>query len=211
MGVTLSGNRVDNWMGGGSTTASATLNAGYNNLSTDSATANTGGNYNKLLLSVGRQQSLSDALIGYVALSSQYASKNLDGSEKIYVAGPTGVRAYQSGDGSGTQGQTLTLELRDKLSPSLTASAFYDCGYVQAYKDNTTAAGGTNTQQGYPNSFNIAGYGASMAWQDGRGSEVRATLARRTGTNPNANTTTGMDSDGTLNVNRVWVTATLGF
>lgn len=211
MAFTLSGNRVDSWLGGGSTTASATLTSGHNDLSTDSATANTGGNYSKLFLSLGRQQTLTNELSGYIAVSGQFASKNLDGSEKIYVAGPTAVRAYQGGDGAGTQGQTLTLELREKLSSNLTASTFYDYGYVQAYKDNTTASGGTNTQQGYLNSFNISGYGASIAWQDGRSNEFRATVARRTGSNPNANTTTGMDSDGTLKENRIWVTATIGF
>lgn len=211
MSVTLAGNRVDTWMGGGSSTASTTLTSGHNNLGTDTATANTTGNYSKLLLSLGRQQTLDNDLSGYVAVSSQFANKNLDGSEKIFVAGNSGVRAYQGGDGSGTTGQTLTLELRDRVNAQVTASAFYDYGHVQAYKNNTTAAGGTNTQQGYPNSFNIAGYGASVAWQNGQGSEVRATLARRTGTNPNANTTTGMDSDGTLKKNRLWLSATFGF
>jgi hemolysin activation/secretion protein len=211
MVLTLSGNKVDTWLGGGSTTASAALTSGHNNLGTDTATANTTGNYSKLLMNIARQQAFTNDLSAYVAFTSQYANKNLDGSEKIYVAGPTAVRAYQSSEGSGTQGQILTLELRDRLSAGLTASAFYDYGHVQAYKNNTTASGGTNTQQGYPNSYAISGIGTSLAWQDGKGNEVRATLARRLGTNPNANTSTGMDSDGTLNKNRIWLSASLGF
>jgi hemolysin activation/secretion protein len=187
------------------------MTSGHNGLGTDSSTANTTGNYSKLVLSLARLQSLSNDLSGYVAVSSQFASKNLDGSEKIYAAGPTAVRAYQGGDGSGTQGQTVTFELRDRVSSAVTASTFYDYGHVQAYKDNITASGATNTQQGYPNSFYLAGYGASVSWQDGTGNEIKATIARRTGTNPNANTTTGMDSDGSLVMNRIWLTATIGF
>jgi hemolysin activation/secretion protein len=211
MSVSLAGNRVDTWMGGGLTTGSTTLTSGHNNLGTDATTANTTGNYSKVVLSLARQQSLTERVSGFASVTSQYANKNLDGSEKIFVAGTNGVRAYQGGDGSGTTGQTLTLELRNRVNEQLTATTFYDYGRVQSFKDNSTAAGGTNTQQGYPNSFNIAGYGASIAWQDGKGSELRATVARRVGTNPNANSNTGMDSDGTLKKNRLWVSASFGF
>lgn len=211
MGLTLAGNRIDNWMDGGSTIASATLNSGRNHLGTDTAGANTTGNYAKLFMSLARQQTLTNALSAYVAVSSQYASKNLDSSEKLFISGPSGVRAYQSADGSGTQGNTFTAELRDRLNDKTTASVFYDRGHVQAFKNNTTAAGGTNTTQGYPNSYNLSGYGVSVAWQPAQGSEIKATVARRIGTNPNANTTTGMDGDGTLKTNRIWIAGTFSF
>jgi hemolysin activation/secretion protein len=211
MGLTLAGNRIDNWMGGGSTIASATLNSGKNHLGTDTAGANTTGNYAKLFMSLARQQTLTNTLSAYVGVSTQYASKNLDSSEKLYVSGPSGVRAYQSADGSGTQGNTFTAELKDRVNDKTTASVFYDRGQVQAFKNNTTAAGGTNTTQGYPNSYNLSGYGVSVAWQPAQGSEIKATVARRIGTNPNANTTTGMDGDGTLKTNRIWIAGTFSF
>jgi hemolysin activation/secretion protein len=211
MGLTLAGNKVDNWMGGGSTIASATLNTGKNHLSTDSEGANTGGRYAKLFMSLARQQTLTNDTSAYVALSTQYANKNLDGSEKLYVSGPSGVRAYQSGDGSGTQGSTFTAELKNRVNDKTTASVFYDRGHVQAFKDNTTASGGTNTTQGYPNSYNLSGYGFSLAWQPAQGSEIKATVARRIGSNPNANTTTGMDGDGTLKNTRIWIAGTFSF
>lgn len=211
MGLTLAGNRIDNWMGGGSTIASATLNSGKNHLGTDTAGANTTGNYAKLFMSLARQQTLTNTLSAYVGVSTQYASKNLDSSEKLYASGPSGVRAYQSADGSGTQGNTFTAELKDRVNDKTTASVFYDRGQVQAFKNNTTAAGGTNTTQGYPNSYNLSGYGVSVAWQPAQGSEIKATVARRIGTNPNANTTTGMDGDGTLKTNRIWIAGTFSF
>lgn len=210
-GLTLAGNRLDNWMGGGSTIASAALNSGKNHLGTDTAGANTTGNYAKLFMSLARQQTVTNELSAYVALSTQYASKNLDGSEKLYVSGPSGVRAYQSADGSGTQGKTFTAELKDRVNDKTTASAFYDRGHVQAFKDNTTAAGGTNTTQGYPNSYNLSGYGVSVAWQPAQGSEIKGTIARRIGNNPNSNTSTGMDGDGTLKTNRIWISGTFSF
>lgn len=211
MGLTLAGNQIDNWMGGGSTLASASLNSGKNHLGTDTAGANTTGNFAKLFMSLARQQTLTNEWSAYLAVSTQYANKNLDGSEKLYVSGPSGVRAYQSGDGSGTQGSTLTAELKNRVNDKTTSSVFYDYGHVQAFKNNTTASGGTNTTQGYPNSYNLSGYGVSMAWQPASGSEIKATVARRIGSNPNANTSTGMDGDGTLKTNRIWISGTFSF
>jgi hemolysin activation/secretion protein len=68
------------------------------------------------------------------------ASKNLDSSQQFYLGGPTGVRAYPVGQGAGSQGAIMQLELHQQVvseSPigSITAYGFYDLGGVQLFKN----------------------------------------------------------------------------
>ncbi len=49
-----------------------------------------------------------------------------------------------------------------------------------------------------------------LAWQTGFGLNVKATLVRRIGSNPNP-TSTGKDQDGSLTLNRLWLIASLQF
>ena len=56
----------------------------------------------------------------------------------------------------------------------------------------------------------LKGYGMAVTWQTGRGSTLKATWARRIGSNPGA-TPAGKDQDGTLVRNRLWLSASLPF
>lgn len=214
----LSGSQVDGWGGGGVSSGSVGWTLGNVNLdgsanrNTDTAGPATSGNYAKLNLGVNRLQSLSSYLSAFVALNVQQTNKNLDSSERLYLGGANGVRAYPTSEGGGAQGQTLTAELRQRLDAQLTLAGFYDRGHVQAFKDNAYANGSGSLNSGSaPNSYSLSGFGASLTWQPQAGMELRATLARRVGTSPLANTTTGADSDGTRRLNRLWVNATLKF
>lgn len=208
---------MDNWAGGGANNASLSLTAGRVNLdgsanqTTDSTGANTQGSYQKLNLGVSRVQTLTSTLNLYVSANAQTASKNLDSSEKIYLGGASGVRAYPSSEGGGTEGQTLTAELRQKLNPQATVTGFYDHGHVKAFNDNNKVDGsGLNSGVG-PNSYTLKGYGVSVAWQPEKNIDLKATLARRIGESPIASPATGMDGDGTKKINRVWVSASISF
>lgn len=210
--------QLDNWNGGGMSNASATLTAGKVNLngsanqSTDTQGPATAGNYSKLSLSLSRLQKLDTDLSGYLAFSMQVANKNLDSSERMYLGGATGVRAYPSSEGGGSQGHTLTAELRKQLNNQYTLTGFYDLGHVQAFKHNAYADGSSSLNSGStPNRYTLSGYGASLAWQSLTGTELRATFARRIGTSPLANATTGNDGDGTRKLNRLWVNASVSF
>lgn len=210
--------QLDNWNGGGMSNASATLTTGKVHLdgsanqSSDTQGPATAGNYSKLSLNLSRLQKLDTDLSAYLAFNMQMANKNLDSSERMYLGGASGVRAYPSSEGGGSQGQTLTAELRQQLDNHYTLTGFYDRGHVQAFKNNAYADGSTSLNAGTtPNNYTLSGYGASLAWQSRTGTELRATFARRIGTSPIANATTGNDGDGTRKLNRLWVNASVNF
>lgn len=187
---------VDNWQDGGVTNASVGITSG--DKSTD-------GHYTKLNLSLSRLQSLNETLSVYVAASAQTTTTNLDSSEKMYLGGATGVRAYPASEAGGSEGNTLTLELRQRLDNNLTLTGFYDYGRVKVNRDNS------NASPANPNDYNLQGYGVTVAWQATQAMDFKATVAQRMGSNPAANTTTGMDADGTKKITRIWLSTSLAF
>lgn len=210
----LSGNQIDDWQGGGGTNATVGVSVGNVNLagspnqSSDAGGPNTAGGFNKINASIGRIQTLNSDLSAYVGVAYQAASKNLDSSEKLYLSGPSGVRAYPSSEGAGATGHTVTAELRKRLNSQVTLTGFYDYGHAQAFKNNMRADGtGDNAAV---NAQTLRGYGASLQWQPQEGVDLKATWARRVGVNPLAKSD-GQDSDGTKQINRVWLSASVSF
>jgi hemolysin activation/secretion protein len=208
---------LDNWAGGGANSASVALTSGQVNLngsanqSADATGANTQGGYQKISLSASRVQTLTADLSMYVATSLQAASKNLDSSEKLYLGGASGVRAYPSSEGGGSDGYTLTAELRQKVNAQTTVTGFYDHGHAKAFHDNTKVDGSGLNSGVAPNSYALKGYGLSVAWQPEKNIDIKATLAKRIGTSPIASPSSGMDGDGTRKINRLWVGASIAF
>jgi hemolysin activation/secretion protein len=135
----------------------------------------------------------------------QAADSNLDSSEKIYLGGAGGVRAYPSSEAGGSAGRTFSLELRQRLAQTWTLSGFYDYGRVTVNQNNEI------TPKANPNQLSLQGYGAALAWQGPRGIDISATVAQRIGRNPLANSTTGMDTDGTKQSPRFWLSARFSF
>ncbi len=205
----LSGNRYDALGGGGANSASLALTngtldlGGSPNLASDQASTRTHGSFTKWRASLARQQVLTHEVSLYTAASVQRARKNLDSSEKFFLGGVSGVRAYPSSEAGGAEGELLNVELRWRLPEGVTLTAFHDYGRVRVNKDNSLAAAA-------PNLITLKGHGVSAAWQAPFGVQLKATWARREGSNPNP-TSTGLDQDGSLIRNRVWVTASLAF
>jgi hemolysin activation/secretion protein len=213
--VGLNSSRIDNWGGGGSTSAYAMVtqgrvdNAGSANAQADADGTRTAGSYSKLNVSLNRLQSITADLSFYAAVSAQATSKNLDSSERMYLGGATGVRAFPASEAGGAAGSTLTLELRQRLDNAFTLTGFYDYGHITVNKHNANASDGKTISA--VNSYALQGFGASLAWMDGKGTEVKATLAKRSAANPNADTTTGMDGDKTKHTTRLWLSAGIAF
>ncbi|MCS6243905.1 MAG: ShlB/FhaC/HecB family hemolysin secretion/activation protein [Opitutus sp.] len=207
----LMGNRFDKWGGGGANQASLTLTAGNADLdgspnqAADAATTQTHGRYSKLRYSLSRQQALTTNFSLYVLLTGQFASKNLDSSEKFFLGGANGVRAYPSNEGGGSEGTMLNVELRWRARANLVVTGFYDWGSATLNTDNRFA--------GAPalNRYELDGLGVSLAWIGPAGLTLKGTYAHRLGENPNRDTTTGKDQDGSLEKGRFWLTATLPF
>ena len=165
---------------------------------------NTDAHYTKFNLSLNRLQTLNNHLSLYAAASAQTSNRNLDSSEKLYLGGITGVRAYPSSEAGGSEGNTLTIELRERLQNNLTLTGFYDYGWIKANHDNNV------TSPANPNGYVLQGYGLSVTWQATQAVDVKATLAQRMGNNPAAQAN-GTDGDGTKKVTRLWVSTGISF
>ena len=101
--------------------------------SIDEANFKSAGNYAKLVLSGSRLQVLPNKDYLFYGVQGQFASKNLDSSEKFSLGGPNGVRAYPSPESPSDSGLILTWEYRKPLSfeafpGDLVLSAFGDYG-----------------------------------------------------------------------------------
>jgi hemolysin activation/secretion protein len=196
--VGLAGNLFDSLGGGGANSmnlqwSEARLNQGLADAAESPALT---GVFDKWHLALSRQQVIAPGVSLLAAVNTQDTHKNLDSSERFTLGGPTGVRAYPVGEGSGSRGTVVNLDLRWRLSSSLVSSAFYDWGEVA----------NINTGPGYC----LRGYGLGLLWTVPLGATVQLVWARRDGDNPNP-TTTGRDQYGSLQRDRMWLSASLPF
>lgn len=165
--LTLNGNSRDDLLGGGVNSFALGWSQGSLTLDgaqaqrTDDATAGTRGRFHKLNPSLVRLQRLSDRFSLYTQLQGQWADGNLDSSEKLYLGGAYGVRAYPQGEASGDQGWLANVELRYALTEAWQLSTFVDHGEVRLNKDTWTSDDNHRSLSG-------AGFGALWAahgWQ----------------------------------------------
>jgi hemolysin activation/secretion protein len=190
--VGLNGNRFDQWGGGGITNANMVWHSGQRN----NDLLNTMDHFSKLAFGLSRQQVVSPSVSFHAAMAGQTSSSTLDSSEKFYLGGANGVRAYPANEGAGNSGLTTSLEVRWKLEDNVSLAAFYDFGRV-------------NNSDGSA-SYSLKGSGLWLGLQSHAGAYLKAIWARRLGENPNPNST-GLDQDGTLDKDRWWLSAQLPF
>lgn len=158
--IGINGHFLDALGGGGRNSAALTLTRGRLDLDDTTATidavsARSRGSFGKLVASYQRLQRLPGDFTLSLALTGQWADKNLDASEKFMLGGAQGVRAYPQGDGSGDEGHLLNLELRYALQPGWEAMIFHDDGRV---KINETQWSATK------NSRHLAGSGLGTSY-----------------------------------------------
>ena len=211
--VSFYGNSFDDLGGGGANTGSLSFVKGFldldrsPNASEIATTTQTAGVFNKIRYALSRQQMINSELSLIASLSGQISrsGKNLDSSEKFYLGGSAGVRAYPSSEAGGGKGVLGSLELRWQFAPDITLSTFSDSGSVVMYP-------GKNLQDvNALNAYSLRGKGVSMTWQADEGVTLKLILARRIGENPNANIETGRDLDGSLIRNRAWIALNIPF
>ncbi|WP_303839375.1 ShlB/FhaC/HecB family hemolysin secretion/activation protein [Selenomonas ruminantium] len=141
----------------------------------------TEGRYTKGEFSATAVQRLGNRADMLVKTSGQVASRNLDGSERMYLGGASGVRAYPQGEGSGDLGIMATVEPRFYTSvPGLIFSTYFDIGYVQFRKDNQPSFPGSNET-----GMTLKGYGAALSYTKTNDWFARLDYARRIGGDPN--------------------------
>lgn len=183
--ASLYGDRRDRFGRGGANAFSLTWSTGELDIRTpevlaiDAATARSNGSYNKLAYSASRVQRVTDAVSLSAAVSGQFASKNLDVSEKMELGGMNAVRAYPAGEAYADQGHVVSLEAR-LLLPKLSAQqpgqlqlvGFADSGRVTRERDPWLAG---------PNSRTLSGAGLGLVWAESDNFMVRAYYAHKLG------------------------------
>jgi len=210
MNLGINGSFADAYLGGGITTLGLTGIKGSLDLSksatqsSDATTTQTAGNFSKVKYAMARDQEIGRGVSLYASLNGQTANKNLDSSEKFYLGGMYGVRAYPTSEAGGAEGQLANLELRSRWGASSTLTGFYDYGRVVVNPNNNYV--------GAPplNKYALKGYGLAYGFSASPAISLKVTLARRIGNNPNP-TASGNDQDGTLVKTRVWFNTNVAF
>lgn len=160
----------------------------------DVATAKTQGGFSKWNANLTRLQNLSQRSGVYLGFSGQWASANLDSSEKMIAGGPYTVRAYDMGAISGDTGYLGTVEFRYDLVAQWQAVAFIDSAHVTVNK-NTWVAG--------TNSATLSGAGVGINWIGPKQWSAKAYIATPIGSIPTLL--------GKTNSARAWVEIDQGF
>ena len=208
--VALQGRQTDWLGGGGSTYAQLGLTAGRLNLNgspnqtTDTLGAGTEGSYTKWRGTLSRLQNLSTNWSLQLSHSAQWANKNLDSSEKLFIGGADSVRAFPVSEAGGARGQVSSLELSWRLDGATTLFGFYDHAKVLVNVNNGYALAPD------PNRIILQGAGLGAQWRPAEGLQLKLSWARRLKENPRPNAN-GYDQDGSLLRDRVWVSALYNF
>ena len=202
--MSLYGNLFDNVLGGGSNAANLTAVKGNLDLQgspteiIDRFTTKSAGRFNLIRYAINREQNLFGPVTLYAGASGQFAFDNLSSSEKFYLGGPYGVRAYPVNEAGGSSGHLLKLELRTQLPYNFSSSLFYDEGHV-IVNHNNNFIGASSL-----NKYTLKGAGLSLNWQYNQSLKIASILSRRIGENPNL-TSTGLDQDGSKDETRFWI------
>ncbi|QNA90936.1 ShlB/FhaC/HecB family hemolysin secretion/activation protein [Massilia sp. Dwa41.01b] len=124
----------------------------------DRISAHSAGAFRKVNLDLARIQALSEHIDLYGRLSRQWASKNLDSSEKFGLGGAQGVRAYPSGEGFGDAGSIMQVELR-YTAQDFAPFVFHDAGKVTVNRKPWT---------GDSNKRSLSGSGIGLRYHHGQ-------------------------------------------
>lgn len=217
--LNFTGSFFDGFGGGGLTSLHLAFYHGNVDLSApadakaaDDATARSAGNFARANYALARLQRVTKLISLYGSARGQFASQNLDSSQKFILGGPAGVRAYPVGEASGDEGHALTVETRVDLpfSPSWASAqlvGFYDAGTVRLHK-NTWAGSVTNATG--RNDYWLSGAGVGINVGMAGRYAVQASYALRIDDNP-GRTPDGNDADNKNDHGRFWVQAIVWF
>ena len=144
----------------------------------DAAGLQTAGHFAKTVLTYQRRQDIATSLSLHFDFTGQLAGRNLDSSEKLYLGGVNGVRAYPQGDAAGDEGLLARTELRWRLpgqrfqTDTWFLAGFYDYGQIKANHRPLT---------GTENSSHLTGAGLGLLWTCSRDAAIRLDYAWKTG------------------------------
>ncbi|MEP7283272.1 MAG: POTRA domain-containing protein [Rubrivivax sp.] len=175
----------DTWFGGGISNYSANVISGRLRLDSaadrvlDGQNYQTAGHYAKLVLTGARLQALPNGDHLYLSALAQFASKDLDSSEKQSLGGPSGVRAYPSADTPSDSALIVGWEWRKALAIEAwpgdwILGVFGDYG-VGRQHESPLAVDTDNVRT-------LLSHGAGLTYANANGLLVRGWVAVRGGT-----------------------------
>jgi hemolysin activation/secretion protein len=215
----LSGDRFDNFYGGGRSFANLSYSTGHLDLSRNQADAaadalayGTEGRFGKWNWGVTRLQKLPGAFTLYANLLGQTAQGNLGSSEQFILGGPYGIRAYSGGEAPGDSGWLANLELRYDIPHAgdlgkLQLFGFYDTGRIVLHQDTRALAPPSPSAS---NDYQLSGWGLGIQLNKTGSYSWRLVWAQKLGSNP-GQSSQGMDADGRSDRSRLWITGALFF
>lgn len=187
--LNLVGDSRDRWLSGGINTFSLSLTSGrvalrsalQKIIDTSSIGRRVEGNFQKLNFEYSRLQQFDAEgdYFGFVSISGQQGSKNLDSSEKMSLGGLEGVRAYADGEAASDSAVRLSVELR---TPIAIPPSYNLPGYVIASLFFDAARGHINEQPLVTDLNNVRtlkGAGVGLRWGVPDNFLVLATMAFR--------------------------------
>ena len=177
------------------------VNTDYTN-DQSSTGAKTHGDFSKALFDVYHIHRFTEKINFKYYGSLQYASKNLDSSEKMSLGGISGVRAYPSGEASGDEGYKLSFEVQYDLSKpdmdfDMIGTLFYDYGRIRQYKNSS------NISLTTPNEYSLSGWGVSFDLIANERVKLNLGWAQAIGDN-DGKSSSGNNSDGRGGSSRAW-------
>ena len=93
-------------------------------------------------------QPYAQSVLLYAGLTGQWASKNLDGAEKLTLGGARAVRAYPTAEAPSDEGVIVSTELRYFVNPSWTVFGLYDWAKARLRKRHDEGADKTRFLDG---------------------------------------------------------------
>ena len=211
--IGLKGYAYDNILGGGYSTWNASVTTGaLNERIADLSLSGTGGSYTHANVGVSRLQRVSGPVNLSLSWTAQLSPGNLDSSEKFYLGGPYGVRAYPVGEASGDAGQLLNVDLRINLPVparygTFQVSGFYDAGRITMHINPWSYSILTATGE---NNYWLQGAGAELVYLYNNRVSMKGCWAHVIGDNP-GKSRYGLNSEGKSDSDRFWLLATVFF
>lgn len=202
--ASLSGNVRDGVLAGATNAWNASWTYGHVDFDdaaaqgSDAATTRTQGGFSKGNVSLLRLQNLGANNALYFSLAGQWASGNLDPSQKVLAGGPNSVRAYDVGVISGDVGYLYTAELRHDFAQSWygqwQAVTFFDAAHIVVNRNALSA---------HDNIVNLSGAGVGLNWAGANQLTASLTLAVPIGAAP--------EQIGSRDSVRAWLQMSKGF
>ena len=215
----LSGNKSDDLLLNGVTYFDVSMTFGDVKLENkvhaelDALIVNTAGTYTKLNFSLSRLQNLVGDLSSKISVDGQWASGNLDTSEKYFLGGPYSMPGYPVGQVAGDNAAILYADLRYDFykmpwGGDFQLKAFYSHGWVELLKDPDAYTNYYSLDKKYNEmTLQTIGLGFSQTWTNSV--VIRGMVGKQIGDNeyreiPENNK---LDYDLSDNDYRAWVEA----